>query len=76
MWPPLRKLNVESNALQTLSMLLVSRWDKLEELRLTDNQWSCDCRNQYLVSSDKGTRESRRGRGKKMGSHRSSLDRD
>jgi len=33
-------------------MLLVGRWDKLEELRLTDNQWSCDCRNQYLVSSN------------------------
>lgn len=39
-------------------MLLVGRWDKLEELRLTDNQWSCDCRNQYLVSSDnRETRE-------------------
>lgn len=75
MWPPLRKLNVESNALQTLSMLLVSRWDKLEELHLMDNQWSCDCRNQYLVSSDKGTREPS-GVGKKMGSHRSSRSDD
>jgi len=50
-WPPLKKLNVASNALQYLPMLLISRWDKLEELRLTDNQWSCDCRNQYLIGT-------------------------
>ncbi|XP_039313898.1 chondroadherin isoform X2 [Solenopsis invicta] len=48
-WPPLKKLNLASNALRYLPMLLVSRWDKLEELRLTNNQWSCDCGNQYLV---------------------------
>ncbi|KAL0130696.1 hypothetical protein PUN28_002374 [Cardiocondyla obscurior] len=50
-WPPLRKLNLEFNALQILPMLLVGRWDKLEELRLANNQWSCDCRNQYLIGT-------------------------
>jgi Leucine-rich repeat (LRR) protein len=51
MWPPLKKLNLASNALQYLPMLLVGRWDKLEELRLTNNQWSCDCHNQYLIGT-------------------------
>ncbi|KAL6257465.1 hypothetical protein P5V15_011035 [Pogonomyrmex californicus] len=51
MWPPLKKLILSSNALQYLPMLLVGRWDKLEELRLTHNPWSCDCGNQYLVAS-------------------------
>lgn len=51
MWPPLRKLNVAFNALRYLPVLLVGRWDKLEELRLTGNQWSCDCGNQYLIGT-------------------------
>ncbi|XP_018402021.1 PREDICTED: leucine-rich repeats and immunoglobulin-like domains protein 2 [Cyphomyrmex costatus] len=51
MWPPLKKLNMASNALRYLPMLLVGRWDKLEELRLTGNQWSCDCNNQYLIGT-------------------------
>ncbi|TGZ57627.1 uncharacterized protein [Temnothorax longispinosus] len=50
-WPPLKKLNVASNALRYLPMLLIGRWDKLDELRLTNNQWSCDCRNQYLIGN-------------------------
>ncbi|KYN19251.1 PREDICTED: leucine-rich repeat neuronal protein 2-like isoform X2 [Trachymyrmex cornetzi] len=51
MWPPLKKLNMASNALRYLPMLLVGRWDKLEELRLTGNQWNCDCDNQYLIGT-------------------------
>ncbi|XP_012233479.1 leucine-rich repeat neuronal protein 2 [Linepithema humile] len=50
-WPPLKILNLESNALQYLPMLLVGRWDNLEELHLKHNQWSCDCRNQYLIGT-------------------------
>lgn len=65
MWPPLKKLNLASNALRYLPMLLVGRWDKLKELRLMNNQWSCDCGNQYLVSFDnRGTREPSKGREK------------
>ncbi|KYQ59047.1 Leucine-rich repeat neuronal protein 2 [Trachymyrmex zeteki] len=51
MWPPLKKLNMASNALRYLPMLLVGRWDNLEELCLTGNQWSCDCDNQYLIGN-------------------------
>ncbi|XP_020292276.1 leucine-rich repeat neuronal protein 2-like isoform X2 [Pseudomyrmex gracilis] len=49
LWPPLKKLDLTSNSLQYLPMLLVGRWDKLEELHLTHNNWSCDCNNQYLI---------------------------
>ncbi|EZA58169.1 hypothetical protein DMN91_011706 [Ooceraea biroi] len=51
MWPPLKKLIVKSNALRYLPMLLVGRWDKLEELDLGYNRWSCDCKNQYLIGT-------------------------
>ncbi|XP_012056986.1 PREDICTED: leucine-rich repeat neuronal protein 2-like [Atta cephalotes] len=51
MWPPLKKLNMASNNLRYLPMLLIGRWDKLEELRLTGNQWNCDCDNQYLIGT-------------------------
>ncbi|KAH0945251.1 hypothetical protein HN011_008533 [Eciton burchellii] len=50
-WPPLKKFLVKSNALRHLPMLLVGRWDKLEELDLRYNHWSCDCKNQYLIET-------------------------
>ncbi|XP_012529913.1 slit homolog 1 protein [Monomorium pharaonis] len=48
-WPPLKKLYLASNALRYLPMLLVPRWNNLEELRLMNNQWSCDCDNENLI---------------------------
>ncbi|XP_066599040.1 leucine-rich repeat neuronal protein 2-like [Prorops nasuta] len=48
-WPPLKQLDLSDNALRYLPSLLVGRWDKLEEMDLTNNQWSCDCDNQYLI---------------------------
>lgn len=50
MWPPLKKLDISDNAIRYLSAMLVGRWDKLEELDLMNNEWSCDCNNQFLVS--------------------------
>lgn len=50
MWPPLKKVDISDNALRYLPASLVGRWDKLEELDLMNNEWSCDCDNQYLVS--------------------------
>lgn len=55
MWPPLKKLDLSDNALRYLPQLLISRWDWLEKLDLTNNKWSCDCDNEYLVSSGKST---------------------
>lgn len=51
-WPPLKKLDLSSNALRYLPMLFFDRWDRLEELHLMHNRWSCDCQNQHLVSPD------------------------
>ncbi|XP_014489321.1 PREDICTED: leucine-rich repeat neuronal protein 2-like [Dinoponera quadriceps] len=48
-WPPLKKLIISDNALRYLPAMLVGRWDKLEELDLMNNEWSCDCNNQFLV---------------------------
>lgn len=55
MWPPLKRLDLSDNALRYLPQLLISRWDWLEKLDLTNNKWSCDCNNEYLVSSGKST---------------------
>ncbi|GAB1859730.1 Leucine-rich repeat neuronal protein 1 [Camponotus japonicus] len=50
-WPPLKKLDLSSNALRYLPMLFLDRWDRLEELHLMHNRWSCDCQNQYLIGT-------------------------
>ncbi|KAG7214149.1 hypothetical protein KM043_001500 [Ampulex compressa] len=50
-WPPLKKLDLSDNALRHLPSQLVGRWDWLEELDLTNNKWSCDCENQYLIGT-------------------------
>ncbi|XP_016914126.1 leucine-rich repeat neuronal protein 3 [Apis cerana] len=49
-WPPLKKLDLSDNALRYLPQLLISRWDWLEKLDLTNNKWSCDCDNEYLIN--------------------------
>ncbi|XP_043502287.1 leucine-rich repeats and immunoglobulin-like domains protein 3 [Polistes fuscatus] len=48
-WPPLKILDLSDNALRYLPSQLVESWDKLEELDLMNNEWSCDCDNQYLI---------------------------
>ncbi|XP_029660763.1 leucine-rich repeat neuronal protein 2-like [Formica exsecta] len=50
-WPLLKKLDLSSNALRYLPVLFLDRWDRLEELHLMHNPWSCDCRNQYLIGT-------------------------
>ncbi|XP_034946576.1 tsukushin-like [Chelonus insularis] len=51
-WPPIKKLDISNNALKYLpANLLLGRWGKLEKLSLTNNDWSCDCENQYLIGT-------------------------
>ncbi|KAI4500047.1 hypothetical protein M0802_004917 [Mischocyttarus mexicanus] len=50
-WPPLKILDLSDNALRYLPSQLVESWDKLKELDLMNNEWSCDCDNQYLIST-------------------------
>ncbi|XP_057330557.1 leucine-rich repeat neuronal protein 3-like [Microplitis mediator] len=49
-WPPLKKLDISNNALKYLSANLLGMWYKLEKLNLVNNDWSCDCENQYLIT--------------------------
>ncbi|XP_074110663.1 uncharacterized protein LOC141534918 isoform X1 [Cotesia typhae] len=50
-WPPLKTLDLSNNALKYLSAnLLGGMWHKLEKLILLNNDWSCDCQNQYLIT--------------------------
>ncbi|CAG5103225.1 Similar to LRRN1: Leucine-rich repeat neuronal protein 1 (Homo sapiens) [Cotesia congregata] len=50
-WPPLKILDLSNNALKYLSAnLLGGMWHKLEKLILLNNDWSCDCQNQYLIT--------------------------
>ncbi|XP_015181798.1 PREDICTED: leucine-rich repeat neuronal protein 1-like [Polistes dominula] len=50
-WPPLKILDLSDNALRYLPSQLVESWDKLKELDLMNNEWSCDCDNQYLIGT-------------------------
>ncbi|XP_043284400.1 leucine-rich repeat-containing protein 15-like [Venturia canescens] len=50
-WPPVKELDLSNNALRYLSFNLLGRWDRLEKLELIDNEWSCDCDNQYLIGT-------------------------
>ncbi|XP_011297718.1 leucine-rich repeat-containing protein 15 [Fopius arisanus] len=50
-WPPLKGLDISDNALEYIPSTLLGRWDKLEQLDLTNNQWGCDCDNQFLVGN-------------------------
>ncbi|XP_063979003.1 leucine-rich repeat neuronal protein 3-like [Diachasmimorpha longicaudata] len=50
-WPPLKGLDISDNALEYIPATLLGRWDKLEQLDLSNNQWGCDCDNQFLVGN-------------------------
>ncbi|RZC36938.1 LRR 8 domain containing protein, partial [Asbolus verrucosus] len=47
--PPIKKLHLQNNKLETISDSLVQNWSQLTDLDLTNNPWSCDCENQWLV---------------------------
>lgn len=53
--PLLKTLELSNNSLEHLS-LEMAQWDKLEELHLMNNQWSCDCGNDDLVCNYSKTR--------------------
>ncbi|XP_015123013.1 carboxypeptidase N subunit 2 [Diachasma alloeum] len=50
-WPPLKGLDISDNALEYIPATLLGRWDKLEQLDLSNNQWGCNCDNQFLVGN-------------------------
>ncbi|XP_065200926.1 leucine-rich repeat neuronal protein 1-like isoform X2 [Planococcus citri] len=50
-WPPLKVLVLNNNALRYIESHLVSRWESLKVIDLQQNPWMCDCENQWLVST-------------------------
>ncbi|XP_004524904.1 leucine-rich repeat-containing protein 15 isoform X2 [Ceratitis capitata] len=48
-YPPLEKLHIHNNNLTNLDRGLLERWDKISELDLRYNYWTCDCSNRWLI---------------------------
>ncbi|XP_053951291.1 leucine-rich repeat-containing protein 15 [Anastrepha ludens] len=48
-YPPLEKLYIHNNNLSTLERGMLERWDKITDLDLRYNYWTCDCSNRWLI---------------------------
>ncbi|KAJ3652392.1 hypothetical protein Zmor_018361 [Zophobas morio] len=48
-WPPIKKLYLQDNKLSYIDMQLILQWKDLTELDLTNNPWTCECENQWIV---------------------------
>ncbi|KAJ0182873.1 hypothetical protein K1T71_000849 [Dendrolimus kikuchii] len=48
-WPLVKKIYLQSNNLTEIDSRLLSRWDLLEEVDVSDNPFSCDCSTQWMV---------------------------
>ncbi|CAH1380376.1 unnamed protein product [Tenebrio molitor] len=48
-WPPLKKLYLQNNKLTSIDMQVILNWKDLSDLDLTDNPWTCECENQWMI---------------------------
>ncbi|RZC39590.1 leucine-rich repeat neuronal protein 1, partial [Asbolus verrucosus] len=48
-WPPIKKLYLQDNKLTSIDMQLILNWKSLNALDLTNNPWTCECENQWMV---------------------------
>ncbi|KAG6443873.1 hypothetical protein O3G_MSEX003089 [Manduca sexta] len=48
-WPLIKELYVKSNNLSEIDSRMLSRWDLLEKLDVSDNPYLCDCSTQWMV---------------------------
>lgn len=48
-WPPISKLDIRNNKLSYLDRHFIVKWEGLTDLDLTENPWSCDCENQWML---------------------------
>ncbi|XP_063923630.1 leucine-rich repeat neuronal protein 1-like [Zophobas morio] len=48
-WPSIKKLYLQDNKLSYIDMQLILQWKDLTELDLTNNPWTCECENQWIV---------------------------
>ncbi|XP_073965148.1 uncharacterized protein, partial [Choristoneura fumiferana] len=63
-WPMIKELYIISNNLSEIDRRLVSRWDLVEKLDVSNNPFLCDCSTQWMVDvlvpivENKGANES------------------
>ncbi|CAH0761760.1 unnamed protein product [Diatraea saccharalis] len=50
-WPLVKELYLKSNALTEVDSRLLSRWDLLDAIDVSDNPFMCDCSTQWMVDS-------------------------
>ncbi|KAJ2943319.1 hypothetical protein O0L34_g12124 [Tuta absoluta] len=48
-WPPIKELYLQSNNLSEIDSRLVSRWDLVQKVDVSDNPFLCDCTTQWMV---------------------------
>ncbi|XP_028039276.1 leucine-rich repeat neuronal protein 3-like [Bombyx mandarina] len=48
-WPLIKQLYLQSNNLSDIDSRLLSRWDLLEKIDVSDNPYLCDCSTQWIV---------------------------
>ncbi|KAJ8706279.1 hypothetical protein PYW08_010905 [Mythimna loreyi] len=60
-WPMVKELYLQSNNLTEVDSRLLSRWDLLEKVDVSDNPYLCDCSTQWMVDILAATVEKRGG---------------
>ncbi|CAH0404488.1 unnamed protein product [Chilo suppressalis] len=50
-WPMVKELYMKSNGLSELDSRLLSRWDMLTAIDVSDNPFMCDCSTQWMVDT-------------------------
>lgn len=48
-WPPISKLMLNNNQLTHLERHFLVDWDRLREMDLRGNPWTCECENQWFL---------------------------
>ncbi|XP_044260532.1 protein flightless-1-like [Tribolium madens] len=48
-WPPIKKLFLQNNKLASIDMEIILNWKDLDALDLTENAWTCECENQWMI---------------------------
>ncbi|CAH0549521.1 unnamed protein product [Brassicogethes aeneus] len=48
---PKMKLYIQNNKLSSIEAEVISSWDRLSDLDIRGNPWSCECNNQWMIST-------------------------
>ncbi|XP_044764370.1 leucine-rich repeat neuronal protein 2-like isoform X2 [Coccinella septempunctata] len=50
-WPDIKKLYLNDNQISYINKSLLAHWSTLAELDLSNNPWTCECENQWMVET-------------------------